>query len=111
MTATLATALPNEIDRGRTSVADRVVSRIAQAAAAEDQDVVSAKTSARVTGTTAALDIRVGLRYPAPVGASTERLRGHLVDRVEQLTGMSVSQVDIAITALTSDRKEHRRVQ
>ncbi|ONI78694.1 hypothetical protein ALI144C_28265 [Actinosynnema sp. ALI-1.44] len=106
-----AAVLPDLVDRGRTTVADRVVARVAQAAAAEDPDVVSAKTNAKVAGTTTALDIRVGLRYPAPVGAATERLRGHLIERVEQLTGMTVSQVDIAVTALTSDRKEHRRVQ
>ncbi|ALG06045.1 hypothetical protein [Kibdelosporangium phytohabitans] len=107
----MTTALPALVDRGRTTVADRVVSRVAQAAAAEDQDVVSAKTNARVNGTTTALEVRVGLRYPAPVGTATERLRGHLIERVEHLTGMSVSQVDISVTALTTDRKEHRRVQ
>ncbi|SMD25939.1 Asp23/Gls24 family envelope stress response protein [Kibdelosporangium aridum] len=98
------------VERGRTTIADRVVDRVTLHAAVEDPDVLSAKASARVTGVVTALDISVTLRYPVPVAATTARVRSHVIARVEELTGLSVSRVDISVAALESDTKPRRRV-
>jgi uncharacterized alkaline shock family protein YloU len=106
-----AVTVSGHVGRGRTTVADRVIDRIAEQAAIEDADVVSAKANARVTGQTTVVEIGLGLRYPTPVGATTERVRSHLMTRVQELSGLSVSRVDVAATELVTDVKPGRRVQ
>jgi uncharacterized alkaline shock family protein YloU len=49
--------------------------------------------------------------YPASVRRTTENAREHVIRRVEELTGLTVSRVDITITALHSGAVETRRVQ
>lgn len=108
---TTAPAVTRQVGHGRTTVADRVIDRLAEQAALEDVDVVSAKANARVTGQTTAIEILLGLRYPVPVATTTERVRSHLTTRVQELSGLSVTRVDMAITALVTDIKPDRRVR
>lgn len=96
---------------GRTTIADRVIDRLAEQAALEDADVFSAKASARVTGRTTAVEIRLDLRYPTPVATTTERVRSHLMTRVQELSGLPVSRVDVVIAALVTDIEPERRVR
>jgi uncharacterized alkaline shock family protein YloU len=49
--------------------------------------------------------------YPASVSRTTENARSHLMRRVQELTGLSVSRVDIAVTALHNDTTNVRRVR
>ena len=106
MTATLAVA-----QRGQTTVADRAVSRVAGRAARELPDVLAASVTARVTGGVAALDVRLDLRYPAPVKATTGHLRAHLMQRVNELTGLQVSIVDVVVAVLRADVTSMGRVR
>jgi uncharacterized alkaline shock family protein YloU len=106
-----AVTVSGHAGRGRTTVADRVIDRIAEQAAIEDVDVFSAKANARVTGQTTVVEIGLGLRYPTPIGATTERVRSHLMARVQELSGLSVSRVDVAVAELVTDIKPDRRVQ
>jgi uncharacterized alkaline shock family protein YloU len=106
-----AATVSRHVERGRTTVADRVIDRIAEQAALEDVDVVSAKANARVTGQTTVVEIGLGLRYPTPVAAATERVRSHLMTRVQELSGLSMSRVDVAVTELVTAIKPDRRVQ
>ncbi|PRX50036.1 putative alkaline shock family protein YloU [Prauserella shujinwangii] len=105
-------------ERGRTVVAGRAVERLAAYAVteiesvggsarrllgvtigAEDQDR-AAGVQARVDGATADLDVRLSIAYPNPVAVTCERVRVHLIQRVAELAGLTVSRVDITVTAL-----------
>ncbi len=102
----LAARAVNEIDRvggsaGRTlgiSVGGEALDR-------------SAKATARVAGGEVDLEVRLSLSYPAPVASTTERVRAHLRTRVEELTGMPVSRVDITVTALHDPAPVRRRIE
>ena len=111
-------APPDAGDRGRLEIAGIVVEKVATAAAGEIDHVggsarrvlgVTAgredgdgrpRVSARLTGSVAALDIRLSITYPASVRAVSEAVREHVRDRVQALTAFSVTRVDIAVTAL-----------
>ena len=112
--------------RGRTTVSERVVARLATALTTEVPDVGGvasrllgvtvgtadrdrdAQVTARVTGGTATATVRCSVAYPAPVRATTERLRAHLVDRLGALTGLEVSRVDVVVTALPTTATTRR---
>lgn len=115
-------------ERGSLSIEDTVVEKVAAAAAGEIDGVGGAarrvlgvptgsddgdgrpRVSARVTGRTAALDVRLAVDYPASVRATTEAVRSHLRDRVHALTELTVSRVDVSVAALTSTTTATRRV-
>ncbi|WP_232519964.1 Asp23/Gls24 family envelope stress response protein [Actinosynnema pretiosum] len=105
-------------ERGRLTISDAAVARVAARAAAEvdgvggsayrllgvavgaeeaDEDV---RVTADVAGAVVALDVRLSLGYPASVRRTTEQVRAHLVRRVRDLTGLTASPVDITVTAL-----------
>ncbi len=131
-TATIAVPPDADTDRdlpGQTTMAARAVEHIATQAITEIADVGgtknwllgealatsaeerSAEVSAVVDETTAALRVRLSIAYPASVTRTTERVRAHLVHRLHELTGLTVTRVDIAVTALYLARSGHRRVQ
>ncbi len=107
-------------DRGELSIADQVVEKIAAAALAEVDQIGGAArrvlgvavgaadsdarplVDAQVNGSVVTVEARCSVGYPAPVGATTERARAHLIDRVAELTGLDVSRVDITVTTLTT---------
>ncbi len=107
-------------DRGRLAIADVVVEKVATAAAGEIAHVGGSarrvlgvptgrdtaqqrpQVSATVSGQIAALDVRLSVTYPASVRATTEAVRSHLRERVQALTELTVSRVDITISALTA---------
>jgi uncharacterized alkaline shock family protein YloU len=115
-------------DTGLISIADAVVEKIAARAAAEVDDVGgsagrvlgvpigsdgadrSPRVRARVDGSIVTLDVRLSVTYPAPVGRVTQQVRDHLTSRIAGLTGLSVRQVDITVTALHHPRARHREL-
>ncbi|KZB88295.1 Asp23/Gls24 family envelope stress response protein [Amycolatopsis regifaucium] len=128
--ATLGTAAPADAeDRGILTISDSTVERIAAHAVTEVDGVGgaasrvlgvavggedldnSAKVTAKVSGGAASLDVRLSLSYPMSVSRTTENVRRHLMRRVEEFTGLTVSQVDITVTALHTATAETRRVQ
>lgn len=121
-------APPDVAERGSLAISDVVVEKVAVAAAGEVDGVGGAarrvlgvptgrddgdgrpRASARVTGETAALEVRLTIAYPASVRATTEAVRDHVRDRVQALTELTVTRVDISVAALTRTRTETRRV-
>ena len=122
---TAATLAP----RGRTTLSDRAVERVATQAVTEVADVGgaahrllgdtlsgspeerSAQVSATVDDTTAALRVRLSIAYPASVARTTEQVRDHLVRRLHELTGLVVTRVDITVVALYLNQAGPRRVR
>jgi uncharacterized alkaline shock family protein YloU len=111
-----ALAVPGQ--RGRTVIADRVVTQVATRAVAEvaqtggaarqligitlgrETGRGSARVSARVDGNLAMIELRLTLAYPAPVRSLTREVRRHVMERVASLTGIEVRHVDIEVTRL-----------
>lgn len=86
---------------GRTTVSERAVQRIAVRAAREVDGVESGVgVDARVAGDSAVLVVRLPIRYPLPVARIAEQCRGHLISRLSELTGVTVTGLDIEISAM-----------
>lgn len=104
--------------RGRTTIADRVVARIATRAVTEveqtgivTRELVGmalgrlagqgpARVSARVDGNLALIEMRLTVAYPVPVRSLTREVRRHVIERVASLTGIEVRHVDIEVAQL-----------
>ena len=88
--------------RGRTTIADRVVAKIATRAVAEvgQAGESPARVTARVNGNLAMIEMRLSLAYPAPVRSLTREVRRHVMERVATLTGIEVRHVDIEVACL-----------
>jgi uncharacterized alkaline shock family protein YloU len=134
MTTTLTRPAPDMAgldsdSRGRTTIAEHAVERVATRLLTEVENVGGAarrmlgmtvggedpdrdaQVTVEITGETVALQVRLSATYPASVSRTTQNARSHLMRRVEELTGLAVSRVDIAVTALHSDVTNIRRVQ
>ena len=130
MTATIAepatdTTAPAE--RGRTRIADRVVEKVAARAVAEVDnatgvartvlgvrlgtagDDASARVDADVDGGVVLVRVTMAVRWPAPVRAVTRRVRAHVTERVAELTGLQVAEVDIDVSTLVRADEEQER--
>lgn len=108
--------------RGRTTIADRVVTRVAARAVAEIEQTGGAvrelagialgrqtgaggaRVSARIDGHLTVIDVRLSVNYPAPVRSLTREVRRHVIERVTGLTGLEVRQVDIEVARLLRGR-------
>ena len=117
-----AALLPAPGQRGRTTIADRVVTRVAARAVAEVEQTGgaarqlmgvtigrqtgkgTAPVSARIDGHLAMIQLRLSLAYPAPVSALTREVRRHVIERVAGLTGFEVRHVDIEVVSLLRGR-------
>jgi uncharacterized alkaline shock family protein YloU len=115
--------LPAAGQRGRTTIADRVVARVAARAVTEVEltggvarqlmgirigrqaGEGSARVDARVDGNLAMIELRLSLTYPAPVRSLTREVRSHVIERVTTLTGLEVRHVDIEVASLLSGRR------
>ncbi|MER5322192.1 Asp23/Gls24 family envelope stress response protein [Streptosporangium roseum] len=111
-------AVPAE-RRGKTDIAERVVSRIAARAAREVARVLEVRergpltfgerTRATLDGDLTVLRLDVSVEYPAPLRQVTEAVRRHVADRVSVLTGLHVDHVDIDVTGVVPSREEDGR--
>jgi uncharacterized alkaline shock family protein YloU len=112
-------------DRGRTTLSDRVVDKIAARAALEVDHVhgVSRGIAGSVlnadpaVGVTAAIDghlaqlrLVVEVDYPVSLRDVTRQLRSHVSDRVRQLCDITVTDVDVRVAALRLTTQPARRV-
>ncbi|MFC9268658.1 DUF6286 domain-containing protein [Streptomyces zhihengii] len=89
--------------RGTTTVADRVVRRIALRAASEalpGPGTGGVGGSATVHGRRAGIALRIAAPYPATLSDTARRVRGHVADRTGELTGLDVAPVRLSITRL-----------
>lgn len=112
---------PLQSERGRTSISDAVVSQIAGIAAQEVEKVqMGGGTGAAVGGflqsvtgggspnysrgvsvevgeEEAAIDLAMAVEYGYSVPQLTEAVRRNVINRVENLTGLSVTEVNITV--------------
>jgi uncharacterized alkaline shock family protein YloU len=101
--------------RGATTIAPRVVEKIARRAAKEEDGVLAPPSSrlapifagpsgpvvdAHVDGTSVWLEVRAGLRYPLPLVTSARRLQARLRTAVESLTHLQVMTVEVRLAPM-----------
>lgn len=60
------------------------------------------KVDVHLSGRTATIEVAVAVAYPTSIRQATDRVRHHIIDRVETLAGVQVTRVDIDVTALHS---------
>ena len=119
---TEGTALNVPGQRGRTTVTERVVTKVAAQAVSEVEQTGgvarqlmgitlgrqtgggSANVSARIDGHLTMIRLRLSLAYPAPVRTVTRQVRSHVIERVNGLTGLEVRHVDIEVARLIRGR-------
>ncbi|MDN3287170.1 hypothetical protein QWL27_15530 [Streptomyces thermocarboxydus] len=92
-------------ERGETTIADRVVAKIASQAAREalgtlPRDAEPPHASVVVRHGHARVRVHVELDYPGDVGGRCARVRRRIVDRVRELAGMSVPEVVVQVERL-----------
>lgn len=112
-------------DRGTTTVADRVVEKVAARAAAEVDHATGLRRSLAgrslgsravradvvIDGSVAALRLELAVVFPAPVRPVTRAVRRHVTARVGDLCDLTVDHVDITVRALPRPNTERSRVQ
>ena len=122
---------------GRITVADRVVTKIAARAAAENPDAGAAaarmlghavpaasylgvrgtdlnalpKTTVQVDGSRAYVSLEIAVRWPASVAEVAGQVRRHVRERVRELAGLEVDEVDIVVSGLAADITPPPRVR
>jgi uncharacterized alkaline shock family protein YloU len=121
---------PLKSDRGTTTIQDAVVSSIAAMAVEEVDELDPSHGGTRLPGDTsptvgefvdnltggggrtrgisvdvgeeqAALDLTVNVLYGRPIHEVTDALRKNVIRRVESLTGLEVTEVNIAVNDVT----------
>lgn len=119
---------PGRTDLGLISLDDRVVAKLAAQAALEISDAGAAaprvlgravsgvgalgvrqtslsalpKATAEVDGGTGRIELSISVRWPASVPAVTAAVRAHVIDRITELTGLQISDVQIDVTDLAT---------
>jgi uncharacterized alkaline shock family protein YloU len=69
------------------------------------------KVRARVDGSIVTLDLSMSVRWPASVPEVASAVREHVRSRVGELTGLTVDEVSISVTALVRGLPASRRVR
>lgn len=121
------TSVPHETAGGKTTIADKVLERLATGAALEvpgvlrhrpGPDVLAAVTSdapratVEVAGERVRIDLKVAVEWEASAREVAAELRRHVADQVGRVTGKHVDRVDVTVGALVPARtKTGRRVQ
>ena len=132
----VAASGPGRNELGMISINDRVVEKTAARAAIEIPDAGAAatrflgrsmagasalgarqtsltalpKASADVDGSLVNLDLSISVRWPASVPEVSRAVRENVQRRVSELTGLTVSEVSISVTALVTQLPAPPRV-
>lgn len=119
---------------GRVEVSPAVVGKLAGRAALDVPDVGAAATtvlghelpgalggrtrlgtapsaSADVDGTLAYVTVTISVRYPAPVRSTAAAVRTAVRERLQELAGLEVVEVDVHVPALVTDLPRPSRVR
>jgi uncharacterized alkaline shock family protein YloU len=118
------TRIPVPEQRGTLTIADQVIEKIASIAANEIETVVDDRSgwlrfvggrlpraSATVAGERARVRVDVAVAWPTPLPAMTARVRDHVSERIEALTGTQVVAVDVNVADVVHVETNSRRVQ
>ncbi len=110
-------------ERGTTTIADRVVERVASIAASEVEAVTQARSgwasavrrslpraSATVAGSTARISVDVAAVWPTPLSSLAAEVRDHVSAQVTALTGVEVLAVDVSVADVVRAQAARRRV-
>lgn len=112
--------------KGRTTIAESVVAKIASLAAKEvaGVDTLGGLISGAISGVVgrirgdehrtagvgvevgerqAAIDLTMTVSYPYPIHETAENVRNNVIDRIESMTGLEVVEVNIAVIDLSFD--------
>jgi uncharacterized alkaline shock family protein YloU len=89
--------------RGNTTVSDTVVAKVAGVAAQEVEKVqMGGGATAAVGGflgaEEAAVDLTLAIEYGAQIPQTAQAVRRNVINRVENLTGLRVTEVNITVT-------------
>ena len=116
--------LPAPEERGWTSIADKVVERIAAIATSEVEGATDSRSGllrrvrgglphaeAVVAGGTSRIKVEVAATWPTPLSRVAGEVRDHVSERVATLTGMTVTAVDVTVADVVHVETAHRRVQ
>ncbi len=116
--------LPPPEERGRTTVADKVVERIASIATSEIEGATDKRSGvlravraglpraeAVVAGGTSRIKVEVAATWPTPLSRVAGQVRDHVAERITTLTGMTVAAVDVTVADVVHVETAHRRVK
>lgn len=121
--------LPEPAERGRLTIDDRVVEKVAARAVTEIDRATGAprtlfgqslgsvradtpaRTSARVDGDIVTVTVSMSVQWPAPIREVAAQLRHRVTDRVQAITGLTVAEVDIDVPTLLTARPSTPRVR
>ena len=122
---------PLQSERGATIISDSVVSSIAGMAAQEVEGVHMGGGASRTAGgvlgsltgsesktsgisvevgrTETAIDLKMGIEYNKNILQTVEEVRRRITDRIQNLTGLRIKELNATITDITFPEKEERR--
>ncbi|MDQ3862314.1 MAG: Asp23/Gls24 family envelope stress response protein [Actinomycetota bacterium] len=122
---------PLQSERGATIISDTVVSTLAGMAAQEVEGVHmgggASRTASGVLGSLTgsesktsgvsvevgtmetAIDLKMGIEYDRNIRQTVEEVRRRITDRVQNLTGLRITELNATITDITFPEKEQRR--
>lgn len=115
--------LPPPAERGQTTMADRVVEKVAAAAVGEMELAAgaprrlrhgqsnSARTQVSIDGHIVTIGVDMSVVYPSPIRSVARVARRHVAARVTALTGLEVKQLDINVVGFLPAQAERRRVR
>ncbi|MHA7276512.1 Asp23/Gls24 family envelope stress response protein [Arthrobacter sp. Hz1] len=117
---------PNPEERGTLTIAEKAIEKITGQIASEvpgvsgstggflgigghsDEDA-RPRVKVQLNGLIASVQVSAGVRYPAPLRATTDRLRQDIREKVSSRCGVDVRQVDIDIDVLVSQSNSNSR--
>lgn len=115
-------AVPEE--RGSLSIADKVIEKVATAAAREIGPVTDQasgwrrlpgralpRASAEIAGGHSRIGVEIATPWPRPLTTVAAETRDHVKERVTALTGMDVVAVDVTVADVVHVATENRRVR